>query len=186
MTSLKLITIAQIKGAHGVKGEARIRSYTADPAACFGYGPFLDESGKVMLTPVKWRPVKDGFVVTFRENLQREAIAALRGTKLYAPREALPAPEADEFYVTDLLGLDAISPEGNAVGKIASVQNFGAGDLLEIGTSSGRVFVAFTLDAVPEVSLREGKVTVILPEDDGAGADGPDRDGDGPDGESED
>lgn len=165
MTSPKLITIAQIKGAHGVKGEARIRSYTADPAACFGYGPFLDASGKVILTPVKWRPVKDGFVVTFKENLQREAIAALRGTRLFAPREALPPPADDEFYVTDLLGLDAVSPEGETVGRIASVQNFGAGDLLEIDTPSGRVFAAFTREAVPDVSLGAGRVTVILTED---------------------
>ena len=180
MAENKLITIARIKGAHGVKGEARIQSFTADPAACFGYGPFLDEAGKVILTPVKWRPVKDGFVVTFRENLQREAIAALRGTKLFAPRAALPAPEDDEFYVTDLLGLDAVSPEGDAVGKIAAVQNFGAGDLLEIDTPSGRVFVAFTRADVPEVSLREGRVTVILPEEDAA--DSADPDGSGPDG----
>ena len=176
----KLITIARIKGAHGVKGEARIQSFTSDPEACFAYGPFLDEAGKVMLTPVKWRPVKDGFVVTFRENLQREAIAALHGTKLYAPREALPAPEDDEFYVTDLLGLDAVSHGGESVGKIAAVQNFGAGDLLEIDTPSGRVFAAFTREVVPDISLREGRVIVILPEDDAA--DHADPDGSGPDG----
>lgn len=171
MTPPKLITIAQIKGAHGVKGEARIRSYTADPAACFGYGPFLDAAGKVILTPVKWRPVKDGFVVTFKENLQREAIAALRGTRLFAPREALPPPADDEFYVTDLLGLEAVSPEGETLGRIASVQNFGAGDLLEIDTPSGRVFAAFTLESVPDVSLQEGRVVVILPEDEADNAD---------------
>ena len=176
----KLITIARIKGAHGVKGEARIQSFTSDPEACFAYGPFLDEAGKVMLTPVKWRPVKDGFVVTFRESLQREAIAALRGTKLFAPRDALPAPEEDEFYVTDLLGLNAVSPVGESVGKIAAVQNFGAGDLLEIDTPSGRVLAAFTREVVPEVSLSAGRVTVILPEDDAA--DHADPDGSGPDG----
>jgi 16S rRNA processing protein RimM len=161
-----LITIAQIKGAHGVKGEARLRSFTADPAACFAYGPFLDEAGNVILTPVKWRPVKDGFVVTFKENLQREAVAALRGTKLHALREVLPAPEDDEFYITDLLGLAAVSPDGEPVGKIAAVQNFGAGDLLEIDTAEGRVFVAFTRDDVPEISLKDGRVTVILPDPD--------------------
>ena len=161
----KLITIAQIKGAHGVKGEGRIRSFTEDPAACFAYGPFLDEAGKPILTPVKWRPVKDGFVVTFRENLQREAIAAMRGTRLFAPREALPVPDEDEFYITDLLGLDAVSPEGERVGKIAAVQNFGAGDLLEIETPAGRVFIAFTREAVPDISLGERTVTVTLPED---------------------
>jgi len=159
----KLITIAQIKGAHGVKGEARLRSFTADPAACFAYGPFLDEAGKVFLTPVKWRPVKDGFVVTFKENLQREAVAALRGTKLHALREALPAPADDEFYITDLLGLAAVSPDGEMVGKIAAVQNFGAGDLLEIDTADGRVFVAFTRDDVPDIRLDTRRVTVILP-----------------------
>jgi len=166
MTS-KLITIAQMKGAHGVKGEGRIRSFTEDPAACFAYGPFLDEAGKPILTPIKWRPVKDGFVVTFKESLQREAVAAMRGTKLFAPRGALPAAQDDEFYITDLLGLQAVSPEGEVVGKIASVQNFGAGDLLEIDTQSGRVFLAFTKEAVPDISLSDGKVTVSIPEDDG-------------------
>jgi len=164
----KFITIAQIKGAHGVKGEGRIRSFTEDPAACFNYGPFLDEVGKPILTPIKWRPVKDGFVVTFKESLQREAVAAMRGTKLFAPREALPAERDDEYYITDLLGLQAVTPEGEPVGKIASVQNFGAGDLLEIDTPSGRAFLAFTKEAVPEISLRDGKVTVNIPEDDEA------------------
>ncbi len=170
----KLITIARIRGAHGVRGEARIQSFTARPEACFAYGPFLDRDGQPFLTPVKWRPVKDGFVVTFRENLQREAMAALRGTSLFAPRTALPAPEEDEFYVTDLLGLDAVSPGGESVGKIAAVQNFGAGDLLEIDTPSGRVFVPFTREAVPDVSPGEGRVTVILPEEEAADPAGPD------------
>jgi 16S rRNA processing protein RimM len=158
--------MARIRGAHGVKGEARVQSFTAEPEACFSYGPFLDETGAVFLTPLKWRAVKDGFVVTFREDLTREQVEALRGKTLHIARDALPAPDEDEFYITDLLGLAAVSPEGEALGKIAAVQNYGAGDLLEIDGADGRFFVAFTREAVPDISLRDGRVTIIAPDPD--------------------
>ncbi|WP_421789409.1 ribosome maturation factor RimM [Hyphobacterium sp.] len=160
----KLITIARIKGAHGVKGEARLQSFTAEREACFTYGPFLNEAGAPFLTPVKWRPVKDGFVVTLKENLSREEVDSLRGTNLYAPREALPAPDEDEFYITDLLGLTALDQSGQLAGKIAAVQNFGAGDLLEIDGPKGRFFVAFTREAVPAVDIAARTVTIVPPD----------------------
>lgn len=164
MTTSKLITTARIKSAHGVKGEVRLQSFTAEPEACFGYGPLLNEAGQPVLTPVKWRAVKDGFVVTLAEDLSREQIDALRGTNLFTRRDALPDPDEDEFYITDLLGLSAVDETGKPVGKIAAVQNFGAGDLLEIDGPDGRFFLAFTKDAVPEVDIAARTVTIVPPD----------------------
>ena len=84
----KLIVVGQITGAFGVKGEARVRSFTEDPEACFSYGPLLDESGAVVLTPVKHRPLNEGFGVTTKEHRQREEWEAMRGTLLYAARRS--------------------------------------------------------------------------------------------------
>ncbi|MEE2527269.1 ribosome maturation factor RimM [Hyphobacterium sp. HN65] len=162
----QLITIARIKGAHGVKGEARVQSFTADPAACFTYGPFLDRDGKPFLTPVKWRPQKDDFIVTFREALTREEVAALRGREFCVPRNALPEAGKDEFYITDLIGLRAVTSDGQAAGRVVAVENFGAGDLLEIEGDEGRFYVAFTRADVPDVDLAGGIVTIVMPDTD--------------------
>jgi 16S rRNA processing protein RimM len=159
----KLITIARIKGAHGVKGEARVQPFTAEPEACFTYGPFLDKDGKPFLTPAKWRRQKDEFIVTFREDLTREEVAALRGRELLAPRAALPEPDPDEFYITDLIGLTAISTDGKSAGRVAAVQNFGAGDLLEIDGPDGRFYLPFTREAVPAVDIANGRLTIDPP-----------------------
>ncbi|WP_421784890.1 ribosome maturation factor RimM [Hyphobacterium sp.] len=159
----KLITIARIKGAHGVKGEARIQSFTAAPDACFTYGPFLDKDGEAFLTPLKWRRQKDEFIVTFREALTREEVAALRGRELCAPRAALPEPDPDEFYITDLIGLTVQTVDGEPAGRVAAVQNFGAGDLLEIDGPEGRFYLPFTRDAVPAVDIAAGRITIDPP-----------------------
>ena len=80
----KLIVVGKIVGAFGVKGEARVRSFTEDPEACFSYGPLLDETGAVVLTPMKHRPLNEGFGVTTKEKRQREEWEAMRGTLLHA------------------------------------------------------------------------------------------------------
>jgi 16S rRNA processing protein RimM len=163
VTPPNLITLARIKGAHGVKGEARVQSFTAEPEACFAYGPFLDKHGQPFLTPVKWRRQKNEFIVTFRENLTREDVAALRGRECCAPRAALPEPDPDEFYITDLIGLAAATPEGEPAGRVAAVQNFGAGDLLEIDGPDGRFYLPFTREAVPAVDIANGRLTIDPP-----------------------
>lgn len=86
--SNNLIVVAQITGAFGVKGEARVRSFTADPEAAFTYGPLTDASGRVVLTPVKHRRLNEGFGVTTAEKKQREEWEAMRGTLLHTPRGA--------------------------------------------------------------------------------------------------
>lgn len=163
-----LIVVAQIAGAFGVKGEVRVRSFTDDPEACFGYGPLMDETGKVILTPVRHRALNDLFGVTAKESRQREEWEAMRGTLLHASREALPQAGAGEFYVADLIGLAVVHVDGRALGVVKSVQNFGAGELLEIKPAEGQTYLLpFTEDVFPDISERELRAApdeALLPE----------------------
>lgn len=150
----RLIVVGQIAGAFGVKGEARVRSFTADPEACLDYGPLVDAEGEVVLTPVKSRPLGDTFGVATKEKVQREHWEALKGTLLHVRRSQLPPPEEDEVYVEDLIGLDVEHVDGRKLGVVAGVQNFGAGDLLEVKKpGGGAFFIPFTRADIPEIDL---------------------------------
>ena len=159
-----LILVGRVAGAFGVKGEVRISAYTADPMALLGYRELIREDGRPALTLTGGRPARGGIVVRAKEVETREQAEALRGLRLYLPRAALPAPEADEFYVADLVGLTVEAPDGTPLGRIKSVQNFGAGDLLEVQPAEGPSWwLAFTREAVPEVRIAQGKVIAVRP-----------------------
>ncbi len=170
MSEERLVVVGQIAGAFGVKGEARVRSFTDDPDACFSYGPLMDEKGVVILTPVKARPLNQDFGVTTKEQRQREDWEALKGTLLHVPRAAMPAPEDNAFYVADLVGMDVVHADGRALGKVKTVQNFGAGELIEIAPPSGASFLLPFSDPVfPEIDLAARRLTAtpdeeLLPE----------------------
>jgi 16S rRNA processing protein RimM len=162
----RLILVGRVAGAFGVKGEVRITSYTDDPAALVRYRDLRREDGTPGLTLTSGRPHKDAIVGRAKEIATREEAEALRGLQLYVPREALPPPDEDEFYLADLIGLAAVSPDGADLGRIKSVQNFGAGDLLEIAPPSGPTWwLPFTSEAVPEVRVSDGVVVAIRPEE---------------------
>jgi 16S rRNA processing protein RimM len=158
----RLILVGRVAGAFGVKGELRITAYTEDPAALLRYGTLLREDGSPALTLTRGRPHKGALVGDAREVATREAAEALRGLQLYAPREAFPAPEEDEFYLADLIGLAAVTPDGEPLGRVKSVQNFGAGDLLEIAPPDGPSWWSpFTKEAAPDVRLAGGVVVIV-------------------------
>ena len=162
----RLIVVGAIKGAHGVRGEVRVKSFTADPDAMFGYGPLLDEAGKPVLTPKAARPGKDHFIVRPKEQKQKEDWDALRGTLLHVPRASLPVAEEDEFYIEDLVGLEVFAGGNEPAGRVRAVQDFGAGDLLDIALKGGAsVMVPFTLADVPVVDLSAGRIVVPTLED---------------------
>ncbi|MAC89485.1 ribosome maturation factor RimM [Maricaulis sp.] len=168
-----LVFIAAIAGAHGVRGECKVKSFAGNPADAFKYGAFLDIDGKTVLTPKAARPVKDGFVVRFAEQLDRDKAQALKGTKLHVLRSALPKLEEDEFYHSDLLGLRVQGLDGAPMGTLKAVHDFGSGDLLEItGTPdrNGSWMLPFTREFVPHVSIADGVVTIDPPEDVGSKA----------------
>jgi 16S rRNA processing protein RimM len=161
-----LILVGRVAGAFGVRGEVRLTSYTAEPAALLNYRDLKREDGTAGLTLLSGRPVKGGLVARAREVETREEAEALRGLKLFLPRAALPEPDEDEFYVNDLIGLEAVTADGDLVGRIKSVQDFGAGDLLEIQPPEGASwYLPFTRDAVPDVRLSDRRVVVVRPDE---------------------
>jgi 16S rRNA processing protein RimM len=165
MTSENLILVARVAGAFGVKGEVRLTSYTADPMALLAYRDLRRESGAAGLTLLSARPHKGGIVARAKEIETREAAEAMRGLRLYVPREALPPPEdEDEFYFVDLIGLAVETTQGEPLGVVRTVQDFGAGDLLEIQPAQGASWwLPFTREAVPEVRLAERRIIAAPP-----------------------
>jgi 16S rRNA processing protein RimM len=165
-----LVVVGQIAGAFGVKGEVRIRSFTEDPEACFGYGPLMDAKGAVILTPVRARQLNQDYGVTTKEQRQREEWEDLKGTLLHVPRAAMPATEDNEFYVADLIGMAVIHTDGRELGTVKAVHNFGAGELVEITPASGEAFMLpFSDAAFPDVDVGARKLTAspeeeLLPE----------------------
>jgi len=160
----ELVVIAAIAGAHGVRGDAKLKPF-GDASQVRSYGPFLDKSGAVILTPTQAKPGPNGTVIVrLKERLTREQVQAMKGTLLHVPHSALPELDEDEFYYSDLIGLDVENLEGETLGKIKSVQDFGAGDLLEISGPDGVWFLPFTKDAAPHVDLKAGKLVANPPE----------------------
>jgi 16S rRNA processing protein RimM len=161
-----LILVGRVAGAFGVKGEVRITSFTAEPAALVDYKTLLREDGQVGLTLTGGRPAKGGVVVRAKEVETREQAEALRGLRLYIPRDLLPAPEEDEFYVADLVGMEVRGLEGEVLGRVKSVRDFGAGDLLEVQPPTGESWwLPFTKEAVPEVRMDEGVLVAVRPDE---------------------
>lgn len=156
------VCIGQFAGAHGVRGEAKIKCFTAEEANVSAYGPLTTEDGARKFTLTFLRSPKPGLaIVRAPEIRDREDAMALAGKKLYAPRTALPPVESDdEFYIEDLIGLEAASDAGRPLGRIAAVHNFGAGDVLEIKRGASALFVPFTLSALPHVDIASRRAIV--------------------------
>ena len=158
-----LVLVAQIGAAHGVQGEFKLLSHTDDPLSVLEFNPLLDERGAPVLSITAARAHKGALLVRAEEVPDRTAADKVKGLKLYVDRADLPETEEDEYYITDLVGLSVIDVAGQPVGKVANVDNFGAGDLLDIKPLEGANFyVLFSLENVPQVSIAEGKVVVDL------------------------
>ena len=142
------VTLAAIAGAHGVRGEVRLKLFGEGAEALRAFSVF--DAGDRKLTLKSVRPANQGAVATFAEVNDRSAAEALRGTVLTVPRSALPPLGEGEYYHHDLLGLPCVSTDGAAIGHVAAVENFGAGDILEIEKPDRKRFmVPMTAQAVP-------------------------------------
>jgi 16S rRNA processing protein RimM len=160
-----LVLVGAIAGAFGVQGEVRLRSFTAQPDAIVDYAPFFHADGRPALTPKSWRAVKDGIAVVALEVSSREDAMALRNTKLYVPRAALPPADEDEFYHVDLIGLTVEALDGAPLGKVRAVIP-GPQDLLDIeGTPGAKSswFLPFTKALVPVVDLAGQRLVAEVP-----------------------
>jgi 16S rRNA processing protein RimM len=166
------VCVAQIGAAQGLKGEVRLWSFTQDPSAVAQYGALETEDGSRRIEILKLRAAKDHFVVRLRGVDDRNAAEALRNTKLYIERDRLPATEDDDtFYHTDLIGLAAVTRDGESVGEVIAVQNFGAGDIIEIRrTDRSTVMFPFNDAVVPQIDLEAGRMVIVPPEETGSEA----------------
>jgi 16S rRNA processing protein RimM len=160
------ICVAQIGAAHGTRGDVRLRSFTEDPLAVASYGPLETEDGTQRFTIVALRPAKDHFVAQLSGVGDRDTAEKLTNLKLYVPRHRLPpVEEAETFYHADLVGLAAVTPDGEPLGTVTAIHNFGAGDLVEIARHDGGepLLLPFTDAAVPEVDLAARRIVVAPP-----------------------
>jgi 16S rRNA processing protein RimM len=159
------VCVAQIGGAHGIRGEVRLKSFTAEPEAVARYGPLESEDGARRIEIASLRPGNGVFVARLKGVADRNAAEALRNLRLYVSRERLGAPEPDEFYHSDLIGLEVIDTNGVPRGRIVAVPNFGAGDLIEIAPAGGgpSALLPFSKAAVPEIDLAAGRIVVDPP-----------------------
>jgi len=158
------ILLARIGAPHGVKGAVRVKTFTGDPLAIGQYGRLFSKDGRPFeITGL--RPDKAGVIASFRAVDDRNAAEALNGTELYIDRSALPPPDdADEFYHADLLGLSVENKDGAVLGSVAAVQDYGAGELLEIASAKGRsLLIPFTKAAVPVIDIAGGRIVVDPP-----------------------
>jgi 16S rRNA processing protein RimM len=161
------IAVGRFGAPHGVRGEIRVKSYTADPLAIAGYGELQDRTGTRKFRLANARHVKDDMLVVRVAGVtDRAAVEALVNEELFIERAQLPPPEEDEFYLNDLIGLEARLRDGTRYGHIKNVLNFGAGDILEIDTGAAETaMLAFTKPVVPEVHVTERYVIVDPPKE---------------------
>jgi 16S rRNA processing protein RimM len=160
------VLFGRIAGAHGIRGDVLIRTFTQTPEAIGAYGPLSDESGARKFEIKSARATGKGVVARLAGIIDRNGAEALKGVELYVERERLPATEESEFYHADLIGLAAVDGDGNPVGEIVAVHNFGAGDLIELRLAgSGKTeLIPFTDAAVPEVDIAARRAVIVIPE----------------------
>jgi 16S rRNA processing protein RimM len=170
-TASERVCVGVVTGAHGVRGALRIKSFTANPAHVAAYGEVTVGEGEDSAVLRITGEAKGAVVAEIAGVTDRDAAQALKGKKLYVPRSALPEAEEGEYYHDDLVGLEVRSPEGEALGTIAAVHNYGAGDILDIRTSGQErdgkngadMMLPFTREVVPEVNLEAGYVVAEPP-----------------------
>ena len=161
------ILVGRFGAAHGVRGEVRIKSFTADPMALASYAGLTDRTGQRSFRIESARPVKDDLIVARVAGLKdRNGAEALTNTEIYIAREALPPPGEEEFYIADLIGMRAELADGAPFGAITNVLNFGAGDILDIALEGGGTrLVPFTRACAPHVDVSGRRVIVAPPDE---------------------
>src|SRR5271166_5682826 len=159
------VCVAQISGAHGLRGEVKLKAFTADPMAVKDYAPLESEDGTASFVIEALRPGKGHLVARLRGICDRNAAERLTQVKLFVPRERLPAPAADEFYHVDLIGLRAVTVAGHEIGTVLAVHDFGAGDIIEVllAGSDATMMLPFTETFVPGIDIAGRRILVALP-----------------------
>ena len=160
-----LIPVCVMGGARGLKGDMRVKSYTANPKSIGSIGVLTDATGTKTYHLKVIGQQKTTVLVRIKGVEDRDAVDALKGQTLYVERSVLPETEEDEFYFSDLQGLDVELVDGSPFGKVIEAEDFGGGPFLEIASlNHGRVLIPFTKAAVPDVDIQGGRVVIDPPE----------------------
>ena len=158
------VLLGAVIGAHGLKGEVKVKTFTAEPDALGDYGPLLTEDGRSFEVAELRATAADSAIVRFDGIKDRTSAESLKGVRLSVARDALPEPDENEFDHTDLIGLRAETRGGETLGRVKGLHNFGAGDVIEITSDAGEErFVPFTEDTVPVIDVTGGRIVVELP-----------------------
>lgn len=157
------LCVGRVTGVHGVRGLLVVRPFTETAADVAAYGPVETGAGQSLDLTIKGTK-KAGLLVAAAGVTSREAAESLKGQDLFASRDALPPAGENEWYHSDLIGLEAVTPEGETLGRIIGIDDFGAGDLLEIAPARGpSAYVPFTAEIVPSIDIAAGRIAVIPP-----------------------
>jgi 16S rRNA processing protein RimM len=162
----RLILMGVFGAPQGVRGEVRVKSLTGEVGAIGAYGPLTDKNGVRAFTFESLRPLKNDMLVARVAGVStREAAEALKGVEIFARRDRLPPPNEDEFYYDDLVGLEAVDATGARIGRVVSLMNYGAGDVLEIAPLEGgeTLLLPFTNGVAPRIDFDAGRIVIELP-----------------------
>lgn len=164
-TEVPLVAVGVITGAHGIKGQVKLRSFTSDPQDVGNYSPLLNETGTRRFEVHVDGETQQGLIVTVKGIKDRNAAETLKGTQLFTEKSNLPPPSDEEFYYDDLIGLEVRDNTGVALGKVVALYDFGAGDIIEIKmTAGGKEMYPFTRQNFPDIRSEEGYILAELPE----------------------
>ena len=160
------ILLGVVGRPHGVRGLVHVHSYTAEPEALAEYGPLVDGDGRGWTLSWRQAGVAELRDAAGRAVADRSAAERLTNLQLFVARDRLPAAEEDEFYLADLVGMAAVSPDGTEVGRVMLVHDYGAGTSLEIAREGAApLLVPFTRAAVPEVDVAARRLVVVPPDE---------------------
>jgi len=159
---VKRVLLGRVSGAHGIRGDVILKSFTEDPMGIGGYGILTNADGSQNFEITVKHITSKGLVARVRGITDRNGAEALKGTELYVTREQLGEPSDGEFFHVDLIGLSAVGDDGRDLGTVVDVVNYGAGDLLEIRLpgKTQTELVAFTKAFVPSVDFDKGQVVI--------------------------
>jgi 16S rRNA processing protein RimM len=162
----RLILMGVFGAPQGVRGEIRVKSLTGEPGAIGAYGPLTDKGGTRAFAFESLRPLKDGMLVARLAGvLTREAAETLKNVELFVRRDQMPPPSENEFYYDDLVGLEAVDAAGSPLGRVVSLMNYGAGDVLEIAPAQGgeTLLLPFTKRVAPRIDFDAGRIVIEPP-----------------------
>jgi 16S rRNA processing protein RimM len=163
----RLILMGVFGAPQGVRGELRVKSLTRDPKSIGAYGRLTDKGQTRVFAFSSLRLVRDDVLIACVAGVStREAAAALTGVEIFARREQLPPPNAQEFYYADLVGLEAVTRDGDRLGSVTSLMNYGAGDILEVAAEGGEtLLLPFTKAVAPTIDFETGRIVIDPPQE---------------------